>query len=297
MTQTISLSSISIVLVKTSHPGNVGSVARAMKTMGLTDLRLVEPKDPLVCEHEEAQALSSGAQDVLRGARVFSSLPDALEDVNLSYALSARLRELGPVLQNPVQAAQEGLNRLGEGHGIAFVFGAERTGLSNEELLLCNRQVYIPGNPDYNSLNLAQAVQIVSYALRQEWLNLTETGGDGAVPVHLPLKPGGKAVVRATGKAVTDLRDHWVKTMEAVDFINPQKPKKLIERLTRMLARVELEREEVDMLRGFLSDVNRVAQGRLYPHEVERLADGERSPSDLLEGKARIGPNAPNDAE
>ncbi|MDH4395487.1 MAG: RNA methyltransferase [Limnobacter sp.] len=266
MTQTVSLSSISIVLVKTSHPGNVGSVARAMKTMGLTDLRLVEPKDPLVCQHEEALALSSGAQDVLGAARVFASLPDALDDVNLSYALSARLRELGPVLQNPVQAAAEGLSRLSEGHGVAFVFGAERTGLSNEELLLCNRQVYIPGNPEYNSLNLAQAVQIVSYALRQQWLNNAENN----VEIRYPEKVGGKAAVRATGKAVTDLRDHWVKTMEAVDFINPKKPKKLIERLTRMLARVELEREEVDMLRGFLSDVNRVAEGRLYPHEAER---------------------------
>lgn len=275
MTQTISLSSISIVLVKTSHPGNVGSVARAMKTMGLTDLRLVEPKDPLVCQHEEALALSSGAQDVLGAARVFECLPDALMDVNLSYALSARLRELGPVLQNPVQAAVEGLSRLSEGQGVAFVFGAERTGLSNEELLLCNRQVYIPGNPEYNSLNLAQAVQIVSYALRQQWLNNAEGVLEGAPTVQYPLKPGGKQVVLATAKAVTDLRDHWVKTMEAVDFINPQKPKKLIERLTRMLARVELEREEVDMLRGFLSDVNRVAQGRLYPHEVKRSHSDE----------------------
>jgi tRNA/rRNA methyltransferase len=270
MTQTVSLSSISIVLVKTSHPGNVGSVARAMKTMGLTDLRLVEPKDPQVCQHEEALALSSGAQDVLGAARVYECLPDALEDVNLSYALSARLRELGPVLQNPVQASVEALRRLTEGQGVAFVFGAERTGLSNEELLLCNRQVYIPGNPDYNSLNLAQAVQIVSYALRQQWLNDVENNED----IRYPEKVGGKPTVRATGKAVTDLRDHWVKTMEAVDFINPNKPKKLIERLTRMLARVELEREEVDMLRGFLSDVNRVAEGRLYPHEVKHAKNG-----------------------
>lgn len=277
MTQTESLSSISIVLVKTSHPGNVGSVARAMKTMGLRDLRLVSPREHTIAQHEEAVALASGAQDVLGQARVYDSLPEALDDVQLSYALSARLREMGPVLQNPAEAGREGITRAGQGQGVAFVFGAERTGLSNEELLLCNRQVYIPGNPEYNSLNLAQAVQIVSYALRQAWLDEVSVKDAEPLRVPNPEKRGVNSPEKASAKAVADLRDHWLEAMAAVDFLNPAKPKKLVERLTRLLARAEMEREEVDMLRGFLSDVNRMAQGKLYPHERARTKpeDGE----------------------
>lgn len=170
MTAAISLESISIVLVKTSHPGNVGSVARAMKTMGLNDLRLVEPKTKEICMAEEAVSLASGATDVLEQARVYDSLPDALADRSVAFALSARLRDLGPHLQSPQEAAREALSLTESGIGAAFVFGAERTGLSNEELLVCNRQVTIAANPLYSSLNLSQAVQIVAYALRTEWM-------------------------------------------------------------------------------------------------------------------------------
>lgn len=263
------LHSISIVLVKTSHPGNVGSVARAMKTMGLHDLRLVQPKTADIQRHEEAIALASGASDVLANARVFDSLPEALADCQRAYALSARLRELGPALQSPAQAALEALNDLGGGvERSAFVFGAERTGLTNEELGQCNRQVYIPSNPEYNSLNLSQAVQIVCYALRVQW----EAGQ--AVP-SMPRVPNPEKAVPvaprlATVKAVADLQAHWLQAMESVDFLNPSKPKKLVPRLARLLGRLQWEQEEVDMLRGFLADVVRVAQGRLYPHEIER---------------------------
>lgn len=265
MTAAVSLESISIVLVKTSHPGNVGSVARAMKTMGLSDLRLVEPKTANICSAEEAISLASGAADVLETARIYDSLPDALADRSVAFALSARLRDLGPSLQSPQEAAREVLNLTESGVGAAFVFGAERTGLSNDELLVCNRQVTIAANPVYSSLNLSQAVQIVAYALRTEWANGLPDVMTNSLSANL-----GRGEKLASVKAVADLQAHWLQAMAAVDFINPDKPKKVVQRLARMLAKTPLEQEEVDMLRGFFSDVIRVVDNRLYPHEFER---------------------------
>lgn len=265
MTAAVSLESISIVLVKTSHPGNVGSVARAMKTMGLSDLRLVEPKSADICSAEEAISLASGAVDVLESARIYHTLPDALADKSVAFALSARLRDLGPGLQSPQEAAREALHMMQTGVGAAFVFGAERTGLSNDELLVCNRQVTIAANPVYSSLNLSQAVQIVAYALRTEWANGLPADMANSLSANL-----GKGEKLASVKAVADLQTHWLQAMEAVDFINPDKPKKVVQRLARMLAKTPLEQEEVDMLRGFFSDVIRVVDNRLYPHEFER---------------------------
>lgn len=267
MTTANSLESISIVLVKTSHPGNVGSVARAMKTMGLSDLRLVRPRSADICKAEEAIALASGAVDVLEGAKIFDNLPQALEDRSVAFALSARLRDLGPALQSPAEAARETRLLAQRGVGAAFVFGAERTGLTNEEVLVCNRQVLIPANPAYSSLNLSQAVQIVAYALRLEF----EGEVSGLAPEkHSLAGQLGASEATASIKAVADLQAHWLQAMEAVDFVNPEKPRKVVQRLARMLAKIPLEQEEVDMLRGFLSDVVRVADNRLYPHEIAR---------------------------
>lgn len=229
-----------------------------MKTMGLSDLRLVAPKSVSICTEPEAIALASGAQDVLESAQFYDSLPDALHDRSCAYALSARVRDLGPALQTPMQAAAQALMHQQSGEGAAFVFGAERSGLSNEELLVCNRQVMIQANPQYSSLNLSQAVQIVCYALRT-------ASEEGQV-----IEAGQSNAKLASIKAVNDLQAHWLQAMEAVDFINPDKPKKVVQRLARWLARNPLEQEEVDMLRGFLSDVVRVVDDRLYPHEMER---------------------------
>jgi tRNA/rRNA methyltransferase len=237
-----------------------------MKTMGLSDLRLVEPKTKEICSAEEAISLASGAADVLEKARIYDTLPDALADRSVAFALSARLRDLGPSLQSPQEAAQEALNLTASGVGAAFVFGAERTGLSNDELLVCNRQVTIAANPVYSSLNLSQAVQIVAYALRTEWaVGELAVAAEGSLAQSV--RQGGKL---ASVKAVADLQTHWLQAMEAVDFINPNKPKKVMQRLARMLAKTPLEQEEVDMLRGFFSDVIRVVDNRLYPHEFER---------------------------
>lgn len=259
MSPTHSLESISIVLVKTSHPGNVGSVARAMKTMGLKDLRLVSPLDGDIHRQADALALACGADDVLKGVQVYDNLADAMHDKHSVFALSARLRELGPALLSPEQAAQEvSALDLTQQAGVAFVFGAERTGLSNEDLLMCNRQVCIPANPVYSSLNLAQAVQIVCYALRVQL-------ADNRLQV-----PSARKAQLASLESVERLKTHWFEAMEAVDFLNADKPRKLMSRLSKMLARAQLEQEELDLLRGFLSDVIRVSENRLYPHELER---------------------------
>lgn len=265
MSKANSLESISIVLVKTSHPGNVGSVARAMKTMGLYDLRLVCPKYADIHQHDEAIALASGATDVLQRVKVFNALPDALHDAVCAYALSARIRELGPVLMSPEQAAQDSELALAQpGAGVAFVLGAERTGLTNDELLACNRQVYIPSNPVYNSLNLSQAAQIVCYALRRHFTQEVSTSIPATRDVQIDTNRQSNP---ATVQAVEQLKAHWLLAMEKVDFLNPDKPRKLVQRLGKLLGRAQLEQEEVDMLRGFLSDVIRVSEGRLYPHE------------------------------
>ncbi len=260
---------ISIVLVKTSHPGNIGSVARAMKTMRLVDLRLVSPIQEDLHTQPEALALASGAVDVLTAAKQFSSLSSALHDTVCAFALSARFRELGPVLQTPRQAAQQAYELCSTSNQhVAFVFGAERTGLTNDELLTCNRHVMIPSNPNYSSLNLAQAVQIVTYELNCVFgifsspLNQVDTESAGSPHCQL-----------ATSQAVAQLQAHWLKAMQAVDFINQDKPKKITARLARLLARAQLEIDEVDLLRGFLSDVIRVSQGQWYPHEVARLVE------------------------
>ena len=259
--------SVSIVLVKTSHPGNVGSVARAMKTMGLADLRLVSPRYSDIVTQPDAVALASGAVDLLETARVFNSLDEALSDTSFAYALSARKRELGPALQSPAQAALEAKTQVCEGQKVAFVFGAERTGLTNDEILFCNRQVFIPSNPDYCSLNLSQAVQIVSYALRLAFTD-QDSGLDSP---RTDSKTESSGSGKASNQAVMQLREHWLEAMEAVDFLNPDKPRKVEQRLARLLARAEMEQEEVDMLRGFFRDVVRVSRGRWYPHEKERL--------------------------
>lgn len=261
MLDTLLPQSVSIVLVKTSHPGNVGAVARAMKTMGLSDLRLVMPKSSDLHQQSEAHALASGAVDVLERATLHESLQEALHDSSLAFALSARVRELGPQLQTPLQAAQESREKVAQGQKVAFVFGAERTGLTNEELISCNRQVFIPSNPDYCSLNLSQAVQIVSYALRTEFVD---------AQAQLP-QANGQPNQPATNQSVLHLQAHWLKAMEAVDFLNPDKPRKVEHRLARLLARAALEQEEVDMLRGFFSDVVRLSEGRWYPHEKEKF--------------------------
>ena len=228
------LSSFRIVLVRTSHPGNIGSAARAMKNMGLASLVLVAPKrfpDP------EATALASGADNVLAGARVVGSLTEAIDDCVAAYALSARVREWGPENIAVRDAAAAALGDSGAGT-IAFVFGNEASGLTNGELLACQHHVRIPTDPAWSSLNLAQAVQIVAYELRM-------AANGGAIPAS-PAEP------LATVGALEGLNSHLEEASIASGFLDPANPGRLRERWRRLFARARLEREEVNILRGLL---------------------------------------------
>lgn len=228
------LSSIRVVLVRTTHPGNIGSAARAVKNMGIAQLALVSPRkfpDP------EATALASGADDVLAGAKVFDSLTDAIGDCISAYALSARLREWGPQVVAVRDAAVDAVSRANDGP-IAFVFGNEASGLSNEELLACQHHVRIPTDPGWSSINLAQAVQIVSYELR-----MAATGGS---------MPEAKTEPKATVADLEGLYGHLKAAATDAGFLHPANPGRLDERFRRLFGRGRIEREEVNILRGLL---------------------------------------------
>ncbi len=233
------LARIVTVLVGTSHPGNVGSAARALRTMGLSRLRLVQPRYRDIAARPEALAFASGADELLQQASVHESLSEALADCALAVAVSAEPREFGPAPQDPEAAATEVLRtlRLHPTHQVALVFGAERTGLSIDEVRQCAAMLSIPAHPQYSSLNLAQAVQIVAYVLRQTAL--------GA-----PDEPAPVASRLADQAALQGLIAHLEQTLLAIGFLDPDKPRKLMPRLTRFLHRSRPTLEEVDLLRG-----------------------------------------------
>jgi tRNA/rRNA methyltransferase len=225
------------VLVETSRAGNVGSVARAMKTMGFSDLVLVTPRceDPL--NDAEAVAFASGAIDVLQGARIVGSMQEALEGCNFAAAVSARLREFSPPVWSPrafsAQVADKTDLRA------ALVLGNERVGLPNEIVTACNVLINIPANPSYSSLNLSQAAQVLAYECRlaAEGENRTQAG----------IGFQGEAASMAQ---IEGMYAHLEKALVAIGFLNADNPKKLMPRLKRLFARTQLETEEVNILRG-----------------------------------------------
>ncbi len=236
------LGSIRIVLVQTSHPGNIGSTARAMKTMGLTELVLVKPKffpDP------KATELASGADDILDNAIVVETLEEALAGMHFVYGVSARTREIGLQMLNPREAAVQ-CEQLVQKGKVAYVFGQEKSGLSNEQLALCQQQVIIPSNPDYGSLNLSQAVQVISYECRMQV--------DAAVPMH----PGNDQL--ASYDEVRNFYDHLHQILIHIGFIRAEAPRKSWERIHRLFNRAHLEVMEVSMLRGVLSAIEKTSE-------------------------------------
>ena len=223
-----------MVLLETSHPGNLGAVARAMKVMGLADLALVS----LRCEIDEvAHARASGAVDVLDGARRFATLDDALADTVLAAACTARRRDLPHPAFTPRQAAPEmlGLARSGS---VALVFGSETFGLSNEQLMKCRWLINIPSNPDYASLNLGAAVQVLAYELR--------SSAEDAVlplPAFTPASHGEQEALLA----------ELEKRLADIGFHDPTNPRRLMPRLRRFFAKAGLEKEEVAIWRGIVA--------------------------------------------
>ena len=222
------------VLLGTSHPGNVGAAARAIKVMGFRELVLVAPRDPDVLQRAEAIAMASGATDVLAAARVVGTLAEALEGSSHACATAMTPRDFGPPTFAPralfaTLAASE--------HRVAFVFGSERVGMSNDDVYRCHACLSIPTPPDYGSLNLAQAVQLIAYDWRQA------LGG-------FEVAPRTRAATLADAGAVQGLLAHWQQTLIEIGFLDPAAPKKLMPRLNQLVNRAELTREEVDILRG-----------------------------------------------
>ena len=237
-----SLANIRIVLVETSHPGNLGAAARAMKVMGLTDLALVNPR----CEIDaEARARASGAVDVLENASIHTSLDAALTDVALAAACTSRRRDLPHPAWTPRQAAPQLLG-IAQSQKIALVFGSETYGLSNEQLMKCRWLLNVPSNPEYSSLNLGAAVQVLAYELRSSL--------DDAI---LALPEFELAPHAAEQALLAELE----KTLIQIGFHNPDNPKRLMPRLRRFFAKAALEKEEVAIWRGVLSAI----QERIKP--------------------------------
>ena len=222
------------VLVHTSHAGNVGAAARAMKVMGFSDLVLVRPRFDDVLSRDETVAMASGAADILVRARIVDTLDAALDGVQHACATAMTPRDFGP----PTFAPREHLQTLqAQALRVAFVFGPERTGLSNDDVYRCHACLSIPTAPDYGSLNLAQAVQLLAY----EWR--VALGGFAVAPRTPDL-------ARADMVAVQGALEHWAQVLQEIGFLDPAAPKKLMPRLQQLLNRAQLTPEEVHILRG-----------------------------------------------
>jgi tRNA/rRNA methyltransferase len=229
------------ILIGTSHAGNVGAAARAIKVMGFTDLVLVAPRFADVLQHGDALAMASGATDVLERARVVPSLAEALDGITYACATAMTPRDFGP----PTRAPRELFGELAvTAHRVAFVFGSERFGMSNDDVYRCHVCLSIPTVAEYGSLNLAQAVQLLAYDWRQA------LGG-------FAVQPRTRDARRADAVAVQGVLDHWRRTLIDIDFLEPAVPRKLMARLQQLLNRAQLTIEEVHILRGIARAVDK----------------------------------------
>jgi tRNA (cytidine32/uridine32-2'-O)-methyltransferase len=234
---------VRFVLVNTSHPGNIGSAARAIKTMGFGRLVLVAPTH---FPHEEADWLAAGAQDILTNACVVPTLDDAIADCHYVVGTSARGRRIPWPLQTPRESGDLAWAEVGQGHEVAFVFGREDRGLTNDELQRCHAHVHIPANPEYSALNIAMALQVVAYEVRMSALAAL---AGGAVSLHEWDMPP------ATDADMERLYVHWLSVMTEIGFLDPENPKQMPTRLRRLFGRIRPDQMEVNILRGFLTTV------------------------------------------
>lgn len=244
MKPAVLLDRVRVVLCRPSHPGNIGAAARAMKNMGIGRLTLVAPyRFP----DAEADARAAGATDVLEAARVCSDLDEALAGATLVVALSARPRDLGPQPRTVRDAVGDLLAAAALGE-VALVFGNETTGLSNEELQRCQAAVTIPATPEFSSLNLGAAVQVLCYELRMGAFAGAPPICDEATPFVSPA---------ATHAEIEGFYRHLEEVMTANGFFNPARPGRLLPKLRRLFGRARLERDEVNILRGILASTQR----------------------------------------
>lgn len=236
---------VRIVLVETSHPGNVGAVARAMKTMGLHDLCLVAPRSTF--PHTQATARASGADDILAGARVESDLPAAIGDCSYVVGASARTRGGRWPVIDPRTCALRVAERL-PAQVVAIVMGPEQSGLTNDDLARCHDIVHIPAAPEYGSLNLAMAAQVICYELRMAML--ARSNGDSAAPA-----PEQRDAPPATAAEIEGFQGHLEDLLTQSGFLRPDHPRQLKRKLRRLFMRAELDRNEINILRGALSSL------------------------------------------
>ena len=229
-------SKIRIVLIETSHPGNIGAAARAMKNMGLSRLSLVQPRQ---FPSAEATSRASGADDLLANAVVTDTLEEAIADCSLVIGASARLRSLSWPQLDVRECAAEVLRGSEGGEEIAILFGREHSGLTNEELERCQYLMHIPTNPEYSSLNLAQAVQVMAYELRVGLGKKTEAGEE--------------ETEYATGADLEGFFEHLEQTLVDIDFLDPDNPRQVMRRLKRLFSRTRIEKVEHNILRGILT--------------------------------------------
>ena len=235
-----------IVLVGTQHPGNIGSAARAMKTMGLEDLALVAPEqfpDP------QAYALAAGAADLIDRARIYPTLAEAVADCRTVIATTARQRTVPMPELTPREAGRRAREAQATGQ-VALVFGRERTGLENEELQLCHAAICIPANPDYSSLNLAAAVQVVAY----EWRVADPAPG-------APM-PDADEEPPATHAEIEGFFTHLFELLDEIDFHKGKDPAMVTQRLRRLYLRARMDSRELRILRGMLSDTQRLLRAK-----------------------------------
>ncbi|MCQ4232883.1 tRNA (cytosine(32)/uridine(32)-2'-O)-methyltransferase TrmJ [Pseudomonas stutzeri] len=254
----MSLQNIRVVLVNTSHAGNIGGAARAMKNMGLSRLVLVDPED---FPSSDAVARASGATDILDEAQVVATLEEALAGCTLVLGTSARDRRIPWPLLDPRECATASLERAEQGGEVALVFGREYAGLTNEELQRCHFHVHIPSSPEFSSLNLAAAVQVLTYEVRMAWLaaqgqptkmeKLETTAMLDAQPV--------------TADELEHYFGHLEQTLIEIGFLDPAKPRHLMPRLRRLYGRSGISKLEMNILRGILTETQKAVRGE--PHK------------------------------
>jgi len=241
------LSNVKVVLVGTSHSGNIGSAARAMKVMGLSEMVLVDPQ----CEVDaQAVALAAGASEIALNARIVSSLEEAVEDCGLVVGSSARSRTLEWPMLDPRECGEK-FAVEGQKHPVALVFGRERTGLTNEELQTCHYHVCIPANPEYSSLNLAMAVQTLCYEIRVAHLNQVQSQYSPQAEEEYPRH-----------KELEMFYEHLEKVMIETQFISEAQPGQVMNKLRRLFNRARPEAQELNILRGVLTAVGKSLQNK-----------------------------------
>lgn len=284
------LSRVHVVLVNTSHPGNIGATARALKNMGILNLRLVDPRD---YPSDVAMWRAVSATDVLERATVFPTLVDAVADCSMVIGASARSRRMPWPMLTPRQcarhvlletqrAADAGGGKGASGGQIALVFGREDTGLTNEELQQCHYHVQIPANEDYNSLNLAAAVMVICYEVR---IAMLEHAGDPRLGAEAPMYDPATEdeywdVPKADGHQMELFYEHLEKTLVAMEFHDPENPRLLMPRMCRLFGRIRPDSMEINILRGVLTFVDE----HVRRAHANQLADdnnaGNKTPKD-----------------